>query len=296
MNCVLVAGAGTMGQQIALQCATHGCRVILYDIAQDALAAAGAQISLYASHLVRGGGLTSADAEAALARIERTTAIRDAEEADLVTESVPEDVALKARVFAELNEVCPARTIFTTNTSFLVPSMIADATGRAAQFAALHFHGYVWVSNVVDIMPHPGTAPETVALLAGFARRIGQIPIVLKQETPGYVFNSMLGAVNREAMRLVANGIATVEDVDRSWMGVMRMPIGPFGILDQVGIETAWHITEWAAGATGDPLLRVNADFLKSYVERGWLGLKTGRGFYTYPDPLFERPEFLTGA
>jgi 3-hydroxybutyryl-CoA dehydrogenase len=173
--------------------------------------------------------------------------------------------------------------------------MFADATGRPAQFVALHFHTYVWDSNVVDIMPHPGTAPETVELLYAFAKRIGQIPIVLNKENYGYVFNAMLNALNTAAVKLAVDGVASVEDIDRAWMGVMKTPIGPFGILDVVGLKTVWDIVQFWATTLNDPQLQANANFLKQYVDKDWSGVKTGRGFYTYPDPAYARPGFLTG-
>jgi 3-hydroxybutyryl-CoA dehydrogenase len=293
---VLIVGAGTMGQQIGLQCAMHGYEVVVYDIAPEVLEAASAQIKAYTAQLVGQERLTQSEADATLARLSFTT---DPEEAaagaDLLSESVPEDPALKGKVFAQFNELCPPHTIFTTNTSTLIPSMYAEATGRPAQFAALHFHTYVWDSNVVDIMPHPGTSPETVKLIYAFARRIGQIPIVLQKENYQYVFNAMLGALNTAAVKLVVDGVASVEDVDRAWMGVMKMPVGPFGILDIVGLKTVWDIVQFWATTVNDPQLQANANFLKQYVDKEWLGVKTGRGFYTYPDPAFARPDFLTG-
>jgi 3-hydroxybutyryl-CoA dehydrogenase len=296
VRCVLIVGAGTMGQQIGLQCAMHGYEVIVYDIVPEALEVANTQIKAYAAQLVSQAHLTQNEADAALARISFTTNPRDAAtRADLLSESVPEDPALKGKVFAQFNELCPPHTIFTTNTSTLIPSMFAEATGRPAQFAALHFHTYVWDSNVVDIMPHPGTSLETVELLYAFARRIGQIPIVLQKENYQYVFNAMLGALNTAAIKLVVDGVVSVEGVDRAWMGVMKMPVGPFGILDIVGLKTVWDIVQYWATAVSDPQLQANANFLKKYVDKEWLGVKTGRGFYTYPDPAFARPEFLTG-
>jgi 3-hydroxybutyryl-CoA dehydrogenase len=293
---VLIVGVGTMGQQIGLQCAMHGYEVVLYDIAPPALESAIAQIKIYASHLVAQERLSQAEAETAMARITTTADPQAAAvEADLLSESVPEDPALKGRIFAQFNQLCPPHTIFTTNTSSLIPSMLAEATGRPAQFAALHFHQFVWDSNVVDIMPHPATSAETVTLLQVFARRIGQIPIVLKKENYGYVFNTMLNALNRAALTLAANEIASVEDIDRAWMGVMKMPLGPFGILDVVGLETAWDITQYWAKTLNDPQLQTNADFLKKYIDQERLGLKNGRGFYTYPNPAYQRPDFLTG-
>lgn len=294
VRCVLIVGAGTMGQQIGLQCAMHNYEVIVYDIAPEVLEAAKTQIKAYAANLVSQARLTQREADAALARISFTTDPEDAARADLLNESVPEDPALKGKVFAQFNELCPPHTIFTTNTSTLIPSMFADATGRPAQFAALHFHTYVWDSNVVDIMPHPGTSLETVKLIHAFARRIGQIPIVLQKESYQYVFNAMLGALNTAAVKLVIDGVASVEDVDRAWMGVMKMPIGPFGILDVVGLKTVWDIVQFWATTSNDQQLQANADFIKQYVDKEWLGVKTGRGFYTYPDPAFARPDFLT--
>jgi 3-hydroxybutyryl-CoA dehydrogenase len=292
---VLIVGAGTMGQQIGLQCAMHGYEVVVYDIAPEALKAANAQIKAYAAQLVSQMCLTRSELDATLARISFTTNPEDAARADLLSESVPEEPALKAKVFAQFNELCPPHTIFTTNSSSLVPSMFADATGRPAQFAALHFHTYVWDSNVVDIMPHPGTSPETVELLYAFARRIGQIPIVLNKENYGYVFNAMLNALNTAAVKLAVDGVASVEDIDRAWMGVMKMPLGPFGILDVVGLKTVWDIVQFWATTLNDPQLQANANWLKEYVDKDWLGVKTGRGFYTYPDPAYARPGFLTG-
>lgn len=293
---IWIIGAGTMGQQIALQCALHGYEVFVYDIDPQALRSASAIISDDAAVLVAGKSFTQAEADAGMVRIRYTTNPEDAAAVDLVSESIPEDPGLKARVFAQFNQICPPHTVFTTNTSTLIPSMFAEATGRPAQFAALHFHTYVWDSNVVDIMPHPGTSPETVALLLAFARQIGQIPILLHKENHQYVFNTMLGALNTAALKLAVDGVASIEDIDRAWMGVMKTPIGPFGIMDLVGLGTVWDIIQFWAGVTGDAQLQANADFIKPYVDQSQLGVKTGRGFYAYPDPAYARPEFLTGT
>jgi 3-hydroxybutyryl-CoA dehydrogenase len=290
---VLIIGSGTMGLQIGLQCATHGYQVVLYDIEPAALEKGLQRIRAYADEQLSAGVIDADGRQRALANITSTTdpavAARDA---DLVSESVPEDPALKGRVLAQFHALCPSRTIFTTNTSTLVPSMFAAATGRPDRFAALHFHAPVWRSNVADVMPHAGTSPETTELLLAFARRIGQVPIHVRKESSGYVFNAMYNAINREAITLAANGVASVEDVDRAWMGIMKMPMGPFGMLDGVGLDTVLHITDYWAGRTGDAQLRANAGFLKTYVDRGRLGIKSGEGFYRYPDPAYSRPGF----
>jgi 3-hydroxybutyryl-CoA dehydrogenase len=294
---VLIVGAGTMGQQIGLQCAMHALQVTLYDNQPGALDNALARISAFAEGLVASGRLSDENAAEALARITITgDPVEAASEADLLSESVPEDPALKRDVFRLFDKHCPPRTLFTSNSSSLVPSLMAEATGRPDRFCALHFHQPVWRANLVDVMPHPGTAPETVQRLEQFARQIGQIPIVLQKENYGYVFNAMYNALNREAITLAANGVASVEDIDRAWMVVMRMPVGPFGMLDVVGLDTAWHITDYWANAFSEPQLQANATFLKAYVDKGWLGVKAGRGFYSYPEPAYAEPGFLTNS
>jgi 3-hydroxybutyryl-CoA dehydrogenase len=293
---ILIIGSGTMGQQIGLQAALYGCDVTLYDIDPAALETAEGRVGAYADGLVASGRIDRAQADAALARMTYTDdpalAARDA---DLVSESVPENPELKAKVFARFHELCPDHTIFTTNTSSLIPSMFAEGSGRPERLLALHFHQIVWDSNVVDIMPHPGTLPELVPLVESFARSIGQIPIVLQKESYAYVFNAMLNALNTAAMTLVANGVASPETVDRAWMGVMKTGIGPLGILDLVGLDTVWHIVDYWANQLGDSQLRANADVLKEYIDKGWLGVKSGRGFYSYPDPAYASPDFLGG-
>ena len=283
---VLIVGGGTMGRQIGFQCAAHGYAVIIYDIAAEVLEKAQQGLRNYADQLVDAGNVNQKTADTALSNIATTTNAQEAAaDVDLLSESVPEDPELKRKVFAQFNQLCPPRTIFTTNTSMLIPSLIAEATGRPDRFIAFHFHQPVWVSNVADVMPHPGTLAEITTLVRDFAKSINQIPVVLNKENYGYVFNAMYSSLNSMAITLAANGIATVEDIDRSWMIVTKMAMGPLGMLDGVGLDTVWHITEYWANATEDPQTRKNADFLKrEYIDKGWLGVKSGRGFYTYPD------------
>jgi 3-hydroxybutyryl-CoA dehydrogenase len=291
---VTIVGAGTMGQQIGFQCAGHGYDVVLYDLDASALESARRRIVAYAEGLEAGGAITSELRLSAQARIELTTDIPTAaRDADLVSEAVPEDPDLKGRVLAEFNAACPARTIFMTNTSTLVPSQFAKASGRGDRLVALHFHLPVWINNLVDVMPHPGTAPQVTPLVIAFARRIGQVPIELRREHNGYVFNSMYSALNSAAITLAEQGVASIEDIDRSWMLVTKAPVGPLGALDAVGLDTVWTITDYWARQLGEPQLRANAAFLKEYVDRGDVGVKAGRGFYTYPDPAYARPGFI---
>jgi 3-hydroxybutyryl-CoA dehydrogenase len=295
---VAVVGAGTMGQQIGFQCAGHRIDVVLYDVAPAALESAQARIAAYSQGLVARGVITAELRDAALARITTTTDPSvAAAEADLLSEAVPEDPKLKGRVLAEFDALCPPRTIFATNTSTLLPSQFAQATGRPDHVIALHFHLPVWVANLADVMPHEGTAREVTELVLRFARQIGQVPIELRREHNGYVFNAMYSAVNREAITMAEQGVAPIEDIDRAWMLVTKWPHGPFGGLDAIGIDAAWQITDyWARELPADLQLRRNADFLKGYIDRGELGVKSGKGFYSYAKPAFERPGFTEGA
>jgi len=293
---ILVVGTGTMGQKIALQCARFGYEVVAYDPISKSLENARVKIPVFAAELVAKQKMTPETSEAALSRIRYTSRLEDGADADLLSESVFEDPDLKAKVFAQFNEVCQPKTIFTTNTSTLLPSMYAEATGRPAQFAALHFLD-VFVRNLVDIMPHPGTSPEIVELLAAFAKRIKQVPLVFKKEYPGYVSNAIFEAMNAKAIQIaLVEKVASVEDVDRAVMIHLQMPIGIFGMLDGIGLDTIWHVMQSNAKISGDAGAQQFADeFKRDYIDKGWLGIKSGRGFYTYPDPEFLRPEFLGG-
>jgi len=292
---VLILGAGTMGQQIGLQCAMYGYNVVYYDLSQEILDKALKRISKLGSWYVSNGRLTEEKLRHVLARISATPdAAKAAQEVDFISESIPEDPELKGKVFAQFDKLCPERTIFTTNTSMLVPSMFAKATGRPQQLAALHFHD-LRANNIADLMPHPGTAPEVTRLVHDFAVSIGQIVIMLHRENSGYVFNTMLSSLFTSALALASRNVATIEDIDRSWMGVMHTFMGPFGIMDQIGLSTVWTITDYWAKKTGDAQAQANADFLKQYVDRGHLGFKTNQGFYSYPNPAYTDKEFLPG-
>ena len=293
---ILVLGAGTMGRQIAFQCAIYGYHVNLYDIDPNQLESAVNQIKKFGSKFEKDGHLAKNELDSALGRIFPTTDPEEAaKDVDLVSESVPENPKLKGEIFSQFNKLCPANTIFTTNTSSLTPSMIAEATGRPDKFAALHFHQPIWISNVVDIVGHPGTSEETISLICAFAKKIGQIPIVLNKESPFYVFNAMLNALCDSAINLAREGVASIEDIDRAWIGITKMPIGPFGILDAIGLDLVCEVSEYWAKALDNPDIQANAEFCKKYVDKGQLGVKTGQGFYTYPDPAFRKSDFISG-
>lgn len=291
---VLVLGAGAIGREVALQCAMFGYRTTLYDVSREALNEARAVIDLTAATL--SGGYVRDTVAAIKSRLYYTCDLEEAAAcADLVIENIPEDPALKGQVLAQVDALAPAHAIFATNSSSLTPSMFADACGRPERLLALHFHKTVWISNVVDVMPHEGTDATLPDTVAAFARSIGQIPIVLRKENRGYVFNSMLQAYMRQAMALWVDGMASFEDIDRAWMIAERAEHGPFGAMDFIGLDTIHDIVhQWASTEPDDEVAAAASRKLKAeFVGRGLMGVKSGRGFYSYPDPAFRDPAFV---
>ncbi len=291
---ILILGAGTMGQQIGLLCAFHGYDVVIYDLNQRILADARKKIQRKADKWVQANQFSALDKEPALNRITMTDNLdKAAEGIDLISESVPEDPEMKGKIFFELHKRCKKETIFTTNTSSLLPSMFAKISGRPDRLCALHFHD-ISITNIVDVMPHATTSPEVTDLVTSFAQAIGQIPIVLKRENNGYVFNNMLMALMDSALSMAANDIAPIQEIDRSWMGIMHTLIGPFGIMDSIGLDTVWKVTDYWASQLNTGKAKNNAAFLKKYVDEGRLGTKTNQGFYKYPNPAYARPDFIS--
>ena len=287
----LVLGSGTLGLRVGLQAAISGFETTIFDINEKAFEPAIKVHEQILGRLIKMEQLTPEEAEAAKARLTFTTnAEAAADDADFLNESVTENLELKRKVWAQFGELCPEKTLFTSNTSYLLPSQIADATGRPERFCNFHFHD-VFYANVVDVMPHGGTQDWIPPLLMEMGTRLWQTPVLVKKENPGYVFNFMLMAFIGAAGALKTMDVASIEDIDRSWMGNFKMDMGPFGILDTVGLDTAWHITS----NQPDKKSQAFAAFLKTYIDQGKLGVKTGEGFYGYPNPKYKDTDFVTG-
>ncbi|MCB9234133.1 MAG: 3-hydroxybutyryl-CoA dehydrogenase [Bacteroidia bacterium] len=286
---VLILGSGTLGLRVGLQAAVSGFETTIVDVSEASNEKAKVVHEKILRHLVKHGRVQAAELDEVRNRITWSTDLKTAaRDADFVNESVTEELALKQKVWAQLGEFCPPRTVFTTNTSYLLPSQMAEATGRPARFCAFHFHD-VFTARVVDIMPHPGTADWMIPLLVDMGKRLNQIPVVMKRESPGYIFNSILMAVLGAAGALVTYDIASVQEVDRSWMGNFNTPSGPFGIIDEIGLDTAWHVLK---NRKDEKSVRFAA-LLRSMLDQGKLGLKSGEGFYKYPQAEFKQEGFL---
>jgi 3-hydroxybutyryl-CoA dehydrogenase len=287
---VLILGAGTLGSRVGLQAAISNYSVTIYDIHENALQQSQKVIEKVLRYAVKIGMVKEDDKPSILARIKFTIdAVVAVIDADIISESVTEDPVIKEKVWKKFGEIAPSKTIFTTNTSYLLPSQFATISGRPEKFCAFHFHD-VFTARVVDIMPHADTNPKLIDLLFDFGKKLNQVPVLVKKESPGYIFNFMLMALIGAAGRLKTKDISSIEDIDKSWMVNFNMPMGPFGILDTVGLDTAWRVTK----DRDDSSSKHFAALLKSYVDEGKLGEKSGEGFYKYPNPVFKNSDFLT--
>jgi 3-hydroxyacyl-CoA dehydrogenase len=278
---VTVLGTGVLGSQIAYQAAYSGFDVTAYDISDEILESAKLRLEKlarsYEEETEGAGGRTAA----ALARIAYSSDLAEAaQDADLVIEAVPERLDLKRDVYTKLGKAAPGRTIFATNSSTLLPSAMADFTGRPERFLALHFADPIRITNFAEVMGHAGTDSSVYQAVVDFARRIGMEPIELTREQPGYVLNSLLVPFVRAGLELLVEGVADPETIDKVWRIFARAPEGPFQMIDRIGLNTAFNVS-----ALGDEKAQAIARYLKEhYIDHGKLGVATGEGFYTYPD------------
>jgi 3-hydroxybutyryl-CoA dehydrogenase len=277
-----VLGTGVLGSQIAYQAAFHGFAVTAYDVDGVALEKARARLArlvgIYRAADVGGAG--ESKAEAALDNLRLTADLGDAvADADLVIEAVPELLEVKRDVYRMLAELAPAKTIFATNSSTLLPSDLKDSTGRPDRFLAIHYANNIWAQNIAEVMGTAETDPAVFDAVVEFARNSGLEPIEIRKEKAGYVLNSLLVPLLNAAASLLLQGVASPETIDKTWRIATGAPSGPFQIYDVVGLGTAYNI----AASSPDPGSQAFARYLKdNYIDQGKLGVATGEGFYTY--------------
>ncbi len=292
---VTLAGSGVLGYQIAFQAAYHGFNVTVYDINDEVLEKAKAKFPLMCKAFRKDLKATQEQLDKAFDNLSYTSDLAEAvKDADLMIEAIPEIPKLKIEFYEKLAKVAPKKTVFATNTSTLLPSQFADSTGRPAQFLALHFANKIWMHNVAEIMGHPGTDQQVFDEVVAFATAIGMVALPLYKEQPGYIMNSLLAPFIDAGLQLLAKEVADPYTIDKTWMIVTGAPVGPFGILDTIGINTAYNITKMAADTTKNPARIKAANYLKEQlIDQDKLGAATGEGFYTYPNPAFMDPDFL---
>ena len=286
-----IVGAGTMGARIACQCVLCGKEVYLYDVAPQALDRAAEQIRGWlarqaADRATRETG--EATAKKALSRLHPCASLEECvANVELVLENVPENLELKRQVFAEIDRLAPPHVIIGTNSSSIPPSRIASATNRPDKFYNANFS-----TPAVEVMGHAGTNEETLAAVEAFLTSIEMVPLRVKREIMGYALNRTWRAVKRETLHLVAGGYVDFEDLDRGWMLNFGSPWGPFGLMDIIGLDVVRDIEMQYYLDSGDERDRPPA-FLDEWIAQRRLDVKSGHGFYTHPDPEYERPGWL---
>lgn len=292
---VTIAGGGTLGSQIAWQTAFMGFNVIVYDAFDKGLEASKNFHKQFAELFSTSRDATMEEIDATFSRLSYTTYLADAvKDADIISESVPENMEIKRDFYEGLARVAPDKTIFTTNSSTTLPSDYVEFTGRAPKFLALHFANGIWDANVAEIMGHPGTDPKVFNQVVAFAEAIGMVPIKLKKEQPGYVLNSLLLPLLFAAIDLLKNGVSDHETIDKTWtISMLKGVIGPCATMDIIGLQTMYNIADhWSK--MGDAAMRERATYIKKeMLDEGKLGMSRGEGFYKYPDPNYAKPDFL---
>jgi 3-hydroxyacyl-CoA dehydrogenase len=281
---VTVFGSGVMGAQIAFQTAFHGFDVVVYDIKDEILEQAKEKFPCLGARYMHDINASREEVDAAVNRLSFTSDLAKAVKmADLCIEAIPENLQLKKDFYTQLGKVAPEKTIFTTNSSTLLPSQFAQETGRPERFLALHFANEIWKNNTAEIMGHPRTDGAIFDIVVKFAEDIGMVPLAIRKEQPGYILNSLLVPLLDAAMRLYVKGVAEPKTIDKTWMISTGSPKGPFAILDIVGLTTAYNITKKNAELSGDKeMLEVARIMKENFIDKGKLGVATGEGFYSY--------------
>ncbi|WJY67527.1 3-hydroxyacyl-CoA dehydrogenase [Corynebacterium auris] len=281
---VTVLGAGVLGAQIAFQIAYKGFDVISWDIDDDAVEAAKKRFDSFEDRYLRDVEDSTKEGIAeARERLSQTTDLEEAvKEADLIIEAVPEKADIKDDVWSKVGKAAKEGAIFASNSSTMVPSDIAPASGREEDFLNLHFANNIWVRNIAEIMPHEGTKDGLVETLTEFAEEIGMIPAVLEKEKDGYILNSLLIPWLRAGAQLWIEGYAKIEDIDTDWRVSTGMLKGPFEAMDMIGLRTYYAIESNAVekGDAPEWQQRFVKTLKEDYLDQGRYGSENGKGFY----------------
>jgi 3-hydroxybutyryl-CoA dehydrogenase len=275
-----VIGAGQMGAGIAQVASASGLSVVVSDIKEEFLEKGFSTIDKNLSRMVKKEKITQEDQKAILDRIEGTTSIDDMVKADFVVEAAVENEELKLQIFRDLDNCCKEDVILSSNTSSISITKIAGVTKRPGKVIGMHFMNPVPVMKLVEVIRGLGTTDETFQATIDLAKKLGKIPVPAN-DFPGFVANRILMPMINEAIYCVFEGVGTPEDIDQIMKLGMNHPMGPLALGDLVGLDTVLAILEVLQSGLGDDKYRP-CPLLRKYVDAGWLGRKTGRGFYVY--------------
>jgi 3-hydroxybutyryl-CoA dehydrogenase len=278
---VAVCGAGgTMGAGIAIVAARAGFETICYDLAMPALDKAARQTDGFFAKSVDRGKMSAGDKAAVMGRLSRTTSLEDLGKADLVIEAVFEDLGVKRALLAKLDKICPKHTMFASNTSTLSITEIAGGSGRDDRVVGLHFCLPAQLMKLIEVSPGIVTSEETLAAAWAWCEKAGQLP-VKTQDKPGFILNALLIPFNNDCIRAVEAGVGTAADIDTAIKTAFGYKMGPLELTDLVGLDTQVRLCEAFYPITLDPRAAA-PPLLRRMVAAGWLGRKSGRGFYSY--------------
>jgi 3-hydroxybutyryl-CoA dehydrogenase len=275
-----VVGCGFMGSGIVQVCARSGYDVVALDINERILSKGMATIEYYLGRDVEKGRLSQKDKDSTRGRIKGSTTAKDLNDRDLVIEAIPEDMELKKRVFVELDKICPRYTILCSNTSCLSVTELAQATSRPDRVVGTHFLSPVPPSKLLEIVKTDSTSEETLETVRKFGRSLGK-EILVAKDTPGFIFNYLLLALTGAAVKLLEDGVASAEDIDKSMTLGLGHPIGPLALADFNGLDVGYMVSCAMYERSKDPYLAPSI-IMKKLVDSGHLGRKTGEGFYRY--------------
>ena len=280
MEKIFVLGAGTMGSGIVQAFAQKGYEVIVRDIKDELVQSGIVRINNGLSKLVSKGKMTEETKEDILSRISGTTDMNLAADCDLVVEAAIENMKIKKEIFAELDKICKPETILASNTSSLSITEVASATNRPEKVIGMHFFNPAPVMKLVEIIRGMATSQETFDAVKELSVAIGKEPVEV-EEAPGFVVNRILIPMINEASFILQEGIAPVEDIDTAMKYGANHPMGPLALGDLIGLDVCLAIMDVLYNETGDTKYR-SSSILRKYVRAGWLGRKSGRGFYNY--------------
>jgi len=279
---IAVIGAGIMGRGIAHVAALGGYRTVLEDLLPNALRKAESEIRTNLDKAVEIGKVSAADAKAAVSRLEYAGSVEEAaREADLVIEAVPEEMESKIEIFTLLDKICRPGTILASNTSSLSVTEISSVTYRAKKCVGMHFFNPVHKMKLLEVVRALETDDETLSAVTEVGKRMGKEVVVIK-EAPGFITSRINAMIGNEAFYMLQEGIASASDIDKALKLGLNHPMGPFELVDLVGLDTRLNILEYLHKSLGDKYRP--APLLVQYVKAGRLGRKAGRGVYEYPE------------